>query len=112
MKQNMNEFEDLLDKLTKIVEEQEKESSTISRTDESLKTRGLEICTDSAGDIWEPAELNLWRSWTGRRKIWGMEYHGPVYIVDSPEDSPPFTGLRVCKCNICQAHVDVKLKAN
>ena len=71
---------------------------------------GLEI--EVKPDEWENSDLRTWRSWTGRRKIWGVEHHGPIYILDSKDDSKPFTGHRVCKCSTCQEHVDSRLKAN
>lgn len=71
---------------------------------------GLEICVKD--EEWEPADMRTWRSWTGRRKIWGIEHHGPIYVLDSKDDSAPFTGKRICMCEICQKHVDVTLKPN
>lgn len=71
---------------------------------------GLEI--EVQPDVWEYTNLRTWRAWTGRRKIWGFEHHGPVYIVDSKDDSKPYEGARVCKCSLCQAHVLPTLKSN
>jgi hypothetical protein len=71
---------------------------------------GLEI--EVKPNEWENSDLRTWRSWTGRRKIWGIEHHGPIYIIDTKDDSTPYTGSRLCKCSICQEHVDPRLKSN
>jgi hypothetical protein len=78
-------------------------------TDEIIPHVGLEV--NVAGDEWIPATQVLWRSWTGRRKVWGMEYHGPVFNIDR-DDSVPFSGKRVCGCAICQEHVSPEMKPN
>lgn len=63
-------------------------------------------------DVWENSDLRTWRAWTGRRKIWGIEHHGPVYVIDSKDDTKPYTGSRMCKCDACQVHVDSRVKSN
>ena len=63
-------------------------------------------------DTWVEAERSTWRSWTGRRAIWGLEYHGDVYKFDSEDDSTPWTGRRSCGCATCQRHVVVESKTN
>ena len=78
-------------------------------TDEIIPHVGLEV--NIAAEEWIPATKVLWRSWTGLRKVWGMEYHGPVYNIDR-DDSVPFSGKRVCGCKICQEHVSPELKPN
>jgi hypothetical protein len=110
-----NEFEALIDSLTKLADlekNSDQQDPLLFGTDEALPLTGLEICTDHATDTWISADRNLWRSWTGRRKIWGIEYHGPVYNLDSPEDSAPWSGIRSCSCQICQKNVDDHLKPN
>jgi len=78
-------------------------------TDEIIPHVGLEV--NVAADEWIPATQVLWRSWTGRRKVWGMEYHGPVFNIDR-DDSVPFSGKRICGCKICQEHVSPEMKPN
>lgn len=70
---------------------------------------GAEILS---GDAWVAADKDTWRSWTGHRRIWGIEYHGPVYNYLSPEGSPPYTGRRVCPCAECQSNVMPTLRIN
>ena len=76
--------------------------------DSPSPTSALEI---EVGDNWIPAESQLWRAWTGRRTVWGMEYHGPVYSLGGVADEP-WDGPRVCKCNKCQQHVRPEHRPN
>ena len=78
-------------------------------TDEIIPHVGLTI--EVAEGEWIPSTQVLWRSWTGRRKVWGMEYHGPVFNVDR-DDSVPYVGKRVCTCSKCQEHVESSMKPN
>jgi hypothetical protein len=78
-------------------------------TDEIIPHDGLEVCL--SGDDWIPAGAVLWRSWTGRRRVWSLEYHGPVFNIDRP-DGEPFKGKRVCGCTVCQEHVESKSRHN
>lgn len=78
-------------------------------TDEIIPHDGLEVCL--SGDDWIPAGAALWRSWTGRRRVWSLEYHGPVFNIDRP-DGEPFKGKRVCGCVVCQEHVESKSRHN
>ena len=71
---------------------------------------GLQI--EVKDNVWDHTDLRTWRSWTGRRMIWGVEHHGPVYVIDSKDDSKPFTGARICKCSVCQTDVHPVLKSN
>lgn len=61
---------------------------------------------------WIPVDAKLWRSWTGRRAVWGMEYHGPVYSVESSVDTKPWDGPRECSCQKCQSHVAILSRPN
>lgn len=63
-------------------------------------------------DVWVPAELSIWRSWVGRRALWGQEYHGPVFSVEAKDDSVPWTGKRQCTCPTCQRHVAPESRPN
>lgn len=63
-------------------------------------------------ETWIPVELPIWRSWIGRRSLWGQEYHGPVFNVDATDDSTPWTGQRICTCSKCQAHVSPESRLN
>lgn len=78
-------------------------------SDEAIPTRGLEA---RIGNDWIPVTSDVWSSWTGRRRIWGMEHHGPVYAFGAPEGTPPWTGARECYCSSCQAHVEPTLRPN
>lgn len=77
--------------------------------DECVTTSGLEI--DVSG-TWTPADREMWRAWTGPRRFWGIEYHGPVYNYKSQEGSKPYTGKRLCNCQTCQEHVLPQFRPN
>lgn len=64
------------------------------------------------GTGWIPAEVEVWRAWAGPRAIWGVPYHGPVYALGAPADSPPWNGPRVCRCDTCQTHVSPDRRPN
>ena len=72
-------------------------------------TGPLEILS---GDKWIASDKETWRSWTGLRRAWGIEYHGPVYNYLTPEGSPPYTGKRICRCGKCQESVEPTLRDN
>jgi hypothetical protein len=65
-----------------------------------------------AGKEWVTTTREEFRSWTGRRRISGVEIHGPIYLFGSSEDSSPYTGPRVCLCKTCQATVESRFKSN
>lgn len=64
------------------------------------------------GGTWLSVTSDIWRAWTGPRRIWGVEHHGPVYPVGSTEGSAPYAGARVCRCSVCQEHVHPTAKPN
>jgi hypothetical protein len=68
------------------------------------------------GEEWIPATPELFRAWTGLRRIFGMEFHGPVWNFGTdPESTPeaqPYAGARVCTCSECQKHVAPQLRLN
>ena len=76
-------------------------------TDAGLPTTGLEIMVE---DTWFPADPATWRAWTGQRRVWGQEYHGPVYAIDAP--STAWSGKRICNCSACQSTVSPGLRLN
>jgi hypothetical protein len=71
---------------------------------------GLQI--EISDGEWQHSDHVTWRAWTGRRRIWGLEHHGPVYVLNSKDDSVAYTGRRFCKCSICQSHIDATIKSN
>lgn len=71
------------------------EAELMPGTDEMMPRTGLEV---EDHDVWQPATESVWRAWTGRRAVWGIEYHGPVYAIGASEDAGPWTGSRVCAC--------------
>jgi hypothetical protein len=97
----------LLEEATKLLEDAFALPATPLPTDEIIPHVGLTI--EVAEGEWIPSTQVLWRSWTGRRKVWGMEYHGPVFNVDR-DDSVPYAGKRVCLCSKCQEHVVASMK--
>lgn len=82
---------------------------TAPNTGDLRPSRGLSVMVD---ELWIPADLKMWRAWTGRRAVWGLEFHGDVYAVDSEDDSTPFTGARTCACDDCQRHVTLDERKN
>ena len=72
---------------------------------------GLQVWDDST-KAWLPVKRELWRSWTGFRAVWGVDYHGPIYSVDTKSDDRPWAGPRTCICPTCQEHVSPQHKAN
>lgn len=99
----------LLEEVTKQLEEAFALPATPFPTDEIIPHQGLAI--EIAEGEWIPSTQVLWRSWTGRRSVWGLEWHGPVFNVDR-DDSVPYTGKRVCTCSKCQEHVESSMKPN
>lgn len=63
------------------------------------------------GDTWIPVSKEDFASWTGPRRIWGIEYHGPVTYKNCKNGSQ-YTGPRSCPCNTCQSTVESKFKMN
>lgn len=78
-----------------------------------------EVATDdvAAGPImevkvnktWMSTSEDIFRSWTGPRRINGEEHHGEVFPLGSDK---VYTGARVCPCRVCQASVEPKFKKN
>lgn len=60
---------------------------------------------------WVPTTSEIFRSWTGQRRIWGVEYHGPVYVLGKKEETK-YVGSRTCPCAKCQESVDPAFKMN
>ena len=99
----------LLEEVTKQLEDAFALPAAPFPTDELIPHQGLAI--EVADGEWIPSTQVLWRSWTGRRSVWGLEWHGPVFNVDR-DDSVPYAGKRVCTCKICQEHVHPTAKPN
>ena len=59
---------------------------------------------------WVPTTSEIFRSWTGHRRIWGMEYHGPVYVLG--KDEKTYSGARLCPCAVCQESVSPEFRMN
>jgi len=79
----------------------------LPQDDELVPSLSMEIM---AGDEYVAAAPEVWRAWTGQRRLWGQEYHGPVYPLG--KDDMPWTGARVCGCKTCQEHVLPALRPN
>jgi hypothetical protein len=63
-------------------------------------------------DEWIAADRSVWRSWTGRRRLWGVEYHGDVYDVRTTDDDAAWDGPRTCHCVTCQRNVRPACRPN
>ena len=51
-------------------------------------------------DEWKPLDKKTWLSWSGRRRLNGREYHGPIFFLGT--DEPVVRQARVCPCDVCQ----------
>lgn len=60
-------------------------------------------------DRWFLVDDTAWRSWTGRRRRDGDDYHGQIFYMDS---GLPYTGARACSCSTCQSSVDPRQRKN
>ena len=58
---------------------------------------------------WVVTDEEIFKSWTGPRRINGDEYHGPVYALGT---STVYTGARVCACSTCQSSVAARDRKN
>jgi hypothetical protein len=77
--------------------------------DDSIGQKVLQVSL-SESDTWIEVTEDLFRSWTGLRRINGEDYHGPIYNFGS-EDSV-YSGSRSCGCSVCQSTVTAALKVN
>lgn len=77
--------------------------------DAQLQDTGLSVMLEGC---WIPADRSLWRSWVGRRALWGIEYHGPIFDVESKNDDRPYEGPRNCGCKTCQSSVEPASRKN
>lgn len=77
--------------------------------DDSVGDRILQVKHESS---WIEVTEEVFRSWTGLRRINGDDHHGPIYGFGTLDDSIPYTGSRACGCNRCQHHVEPRFKMN
>lgn len=76
-------------------------------TDDILTTPILEVLINES---WVATDEDIWKAWTGLRKINGEDYHGDVHPLAAPEQI--WTGPRVCGCRKCQVNVEAKHRPN
>jgi hypothetical protein len=76
-------------------------------TDDIITTPILEVLVK---DSWVVTDEDIWKAWTGLRRINGEEYHGDVNPIAAPTQT--WTGPRVCGCKACQVHVEAKHRPN
>jgi len=76
-------------------------------TDDIITAPILEILIK---DSWVMTDEDIWKAWTGLRRVNGEEYHGDVNPISTPEQI--WTGSRVCSCKTCQVHVEAKHRPN
>lgn len=89
----------------------QQELPSTSRADEDapIPFRGHEV---ELNGEWIPSSSDTWRAWCGRRRLWGIEFHGDVYAIGSPDGTTPWTGPRTCPCEACQRHVTPENRYN
>jgi hypothetical protein len=68
--------------------------------DDAVPTGMVEV-NDPMTDAWVPVNATYFRKYAGRRRLLGVEYHGPVFI-DGVSDVV-YTGPRICSCDKCQS---------
>lgn len=95
----MNDFE-VLESIPEI------DSVPLVPTDDVAGEPLLEVKT---GGIWVATSEDIFRSWTGPRRINGDEHHGPIYALGT---QTLYTGARICACRECQSTVDHKHRKN
>jgi len=49
---------------------------------------------------WRPLDKATWLSWSGRRRLNGRDYHGPIFYLGSKKRVD--RQARVCPCDVCQ----------
>ena len=92
------------------VEQLDVSEKVLDLGDREIPHEGLYIrLLDPAGEYWHPVVRELWSSYTGRRAVWGIEYHGPVFVEGQ---TTPWRGRRVCGCQTCQADVEASQRAS
>lgn len=69
-------------------------------TSERVAVYEYEASADSG--VWARMDKKMWLCWSGRRRLNGREYHGPLF---SWWTDPPMLckrQARVCPCSVCQ----------
>ena len=61
-------------------------------------------------DVWVVTDPDIWRSWTGFRRLNGEDFHGKVHPMAHPDKI--WTGPRVCPCRVCQDNSESKYRPN
>lgn len=84
-------------------------ATTLVGPDAPIPDVGLQIWD---GEVWIPSTAEVWRSYVGPRRVWGIDWHGPVYAVDDGDSGTPWRGPRSCGCPKCQEHVLPEYKPN
>lgn len=77
--------------------------------DDSIGQKILQVSLGE-NETWIEVTEDMFRSWTGLRRINGEDHHGPVYNFGS--DGVVYSGSRTCGCNVCQSTVTAVLKVN
>ena len=95
-----------MDKIELLMSNPSFEKSVVVPTDDIATEPITEV---KVGPSWIEVTDDIFRSWTGERRINGDEHHGPVYALGS---DVPYTGSRVCGCSECQSHVEPRFRKN
>jgi len=82
------------------------EASVLVRSTDDISQQDLlEV---KMGTTWVLVESDIFGSWTGLRRVNGVEHHGPVTYIEGGL----YRGTRVCGCGLCEVHVEPKFKKN
>lgn len=82
------------------------EKAVLVPTDDIAGEPLLEV---KVGSSWVETPDDVFRAWTGERRINGDEYHGPVFAFGT---EVPYGGSRVCACRECEASVEPRNRKN
>jgi hypothetical protein len=95
-----------MDKIELLTSTPSFEKHIVTPTDDISPEPIMEV---KVGPSWVETPEDVFRSWTGERRINGDPYHGPIYGLAS---DTLYTGARTCACSTCQSHVEPRLRKN
>lgn len=63
----------------------------------------------SITDVFVTTEFSVFNSFLGRRRINGIDFHGPIYNFNT---DAVYNGPRFCSCHVCEAWAQPIYKKN
>lgn len=95
-----------MDKIELLESVPEIDKTILIPTDDVAAGPLMEVYVNSA---WVATDEEIFKSWTGPRRINGDEHHGPVYALGT---TTVYTGARICACKTCQSNVEPRYRKN